>query len=132
MCIVTKWNRTKKLVRFATGSWVKMANIDSYDTELDDLWKSPFKVQSYVSSGYNLVGVASQDDDIINPEPVPVDQLALWRRVEGRSSESVAYEFKRILQHRNILGIKQYQPLWADGTKTWEYANLFSRGKAIK
>eukprot|EP00121_Abeoforma_whisleri_P012210 Awhi_evm2s11263 len=121
-----------RLVEYEIGSLVKMKNISSSGTKLDNDWKGPYYIKERVQGGYNLIDVNSETGTIINIHPVPPTQLALWRRFDAINSKSVAFEFKRIIDHRVELGVKQYQILWSDNTTTWEYPNAFTDMSVIR
>eukprot|EP00122_Pirum_gemmata_P004269 Pgem_evm1s3875 len=98
----------------------KMRNLRSDGTKLDDLWKGPYIIDERVSMGYNLVDVDSETGGIVNLHPVPREQLHEWTRADAviRGPNTITADFEKILSHREIDGIVQYNVLWSDGSQS--------------
>jgi hypothetical protein len=119
-----------RMISYKKGDEVKMLNINSNGTKLDNTYKGPYIIYERVGDKhYNLVDVNSGEvDNIINLYPVPVEQIAHWRRADiiHNLTDSAA-EFVKILDHiTDHNGIIKYGVLWKDGSRSDEYDHRFT------
>ena len=118
---------------YKPGDVVKMRNLNSKGTKLDNYYKGPYMIHQRVGDKhYDLVDVDCNVIDIINAHPVPIEQLADWERSDIITKEGEACVFKKILTHnKTISGVNQYHVLWSDNSTSWEYKEQFSDVSAI-
>eukprot|EP00121_Abeoforma_whisleri_P016416 Awhi_evm1s15067 len=119
--IFDKKNADKQL-QFSEGSWVKMLNVNSNGTNLDDKWKGPYIISSRVHGGYNLVDANSSTGGLVNTHPVPIGQLSAWTRLDRVQDERKACDYVKILDDGKLNNRTMYKVLWDDATITWEFA----------
>ena len=127
--------RSLNLKSYAPEALVKMLNISSNGTKLDNLYKGPYVVFERVgNSSYNLVDLNSATNTIVNDYPVPTEQLTDSQRSDiTRNMEEPTLVFNKILSH--ILtdkGVFQYHVAWKDGSTSWECAYQFNDPSTLR
>lgn len=118
-----------RMAAYKPGSIVKMANLNSNGSNLENLYKGPYKILERVGDKhFNLVAVDGNEDiGIVNAYPVPVEQLAEWSRLDIiQREDDPTCEFDKILSHQiTDAGVPQYEVRWKDKSTSWEYAGNF-------
>ena len=118
-----------RMTVYKIGDVVKMLNLNSQGTNLDNLYKGPYVIAERVGTkNYNLKDVNSATDTMVNKYPVPVEQLAEWQRSDIiQNIDNPTEVFKKILDHHiTDTGATQYKVLWSDDSVTYEYALQFT------
>ena len=125
-----------RMAAYKPGDFVKMLNLNSNGSNLDNLYKGPYCIAERVGAKhYNLTSVdGSEEIGVVNAHPVPIEQLAQWSRLDIIShATDPTCEVDKILSHIiTDTGVVQYETQWKDKSITWQYADSFNDPSFLK